>query len=279
MVGSMAAPRISSLRRAFAPCLHPPHHPLSDPAHRVDAAPPRLLRGEIDGATVTLTFSEALDPDATGGRFLMGIQTSESQSLGCHATGEVAVDGETVTVRLGDGCPPARAGLTEDNDLKYLRRADGADGSFRDLAGNLLATDGDAGVGLYVQIALENVTGRPPRVTGVAVVSDAGDDDTYALGEKIRVAVTFSKAVEVDTAGGAPSLSIDMDPADWGEKRAQYAGGSGGDTLVFVHEAFHRPYKRLGVEKGDGTAQREPMGSLEMEPARTPKGIDRGLGL
>ncbi len=205
-----------------------------DAAHRVDGEPPRLLRGEIDGGTVTLTFSEALDPASTGGRFLMGIQTSETASLGCSATGAVSVDGETVTVGLGKYCPPARAGLTERNKLTYFRRADGADGSFRDLAGNLLAPDGDAGTGLYVRIELVNVTGTGSSVTGVAVVSDAGDDDTYALGETIRVEVTFAEAVEVDTGGGTPRLTIKMDPR-WGAFRAGYESGSGTNALTFAY--------------------------------------------
>ena len=95
-----------------------------DAAHRVDAEPPRLLRGEIDGGTVTLTFSEALDPASTGGRFLMGIQTSETASLGCSATGAVSVDGETVTVGLGKYCPPARGGPdgAQQADLLPARR-------------------------------------------------------------------------------------------------------------------------------------------------------------
>ena len=63
-------------------------------------------------ATVTLWFSEALDPDSTGGQFLMGIQTSETASLGCNATGAVSIDGATATIGLGRGCPPAQAGLT-----------------------------------------------------------------------------------------------------------------------------------------------------------------------
>ena len=205
-----------------------------DAAHRVDGEPPRLLRGEIDGGTVTLTFSEALDPASTGGRFLMGIQTSETASLGCSATGAVSVDGETVTVGLGKYCPPARAGLTERNKLTYFRRADGADGSFRDLAGNLLAPDGDAGTGLYVRIELVNVTGTGSSVTGVAVVSDAGDDDTYALGETIRVRVTFAEPVEVDTGGGTPRLTIKMDPR-WGAFRAGYESGSGTNALIFAY--------------------------------------------
>ena len=206
----------------------------ADAAHKVDAEPPRLLRGEIDGGTVTLTFSETLDPESTGGRFLMGIQTSETASLGCSAKGAVSVDGETVTFGLGKYCPPARAGLTERNRLTYFRRADGADGSFRDLAGNLLAPDGDAGIGLYVQIDLVNVTGTGSSVTGVAVVSDPGDDDTYGLGETIRVRLTFGEAVTVDTAGGTPRMKIRMN-LTWGEKWAAYEGGSGTNALTFAY--------------------------------------------
>ena len=94
-----------------------------DPAHRVDAAPPRLVRGEIDGGTMTLWFSEALDPDATGGRFNMGVQTSETTSHGFRATGDVSVAGNVVTVGLGAGNPRAKAGLHGRNRVSYYRRA------------------------------------------------------------------------------------------------------------------------------------------------------------
>ena len=36
-----------------------------------------------------------------------------------------------------------------------------------------------------------------PTVTDVAVTSDAGDDDTYILGEVIRITLTFSENVDV----------------------------------------------------------------------------------
>ena len=219
-----------------------------DPAHKVDAVPPELLRGEIDGGRMTLFFSEALDADATGGRFLMGVQTSETESLGCYARGNVAVDGAVVTVGLGldKVCPPAQAGL-DGNEVTYFWRADGGDGALRDLAGNLLAPDGDAGIGLYVQIDLVNVTGTGAAVAGVEVTSDAGTDATYALSETIRVAVTFSKVVEVDTTGGTPGLTIDLDPAEWGEKRAAYESGSGTDTLTFVHEVVEPNISTQGI--------------------------------
>ena len=35
----------------------------------------------------------------------------------------------------------------------------------------------------------------------VALASDPGDDNTYAAGETVRVAVTFSEAVDVDHGG------------------------------------------------------------------------------
>ena len=227
----------------------------ADPAHKVDAAPPKVLRGEIDGGTVTLHFSEALDPDATGGSFMVSVATSETGARGFNPTGEVAVDGATVTVGLGERAPHAphaTAGLTERNWLIYWRRADGSGGALSDLAGNPVAAP-DAGRSRdghelrSIKIGLENVTRAGTGVTGIEVISDAGSDDTYALGERIRVQVTFSEAVEVDTTGGTPGLIIDMDPADWGEKRAAYESGSGTETLVFAHEVAEPNISTQGI--------------------------------
>ena len=74
----------------------------------------------------------------------------------------------------------------------------------------------------------------PSDVSAVAVVSNAGGDSTYALGETIRVRVTFEGTVSVDTAGGTPRLKIKMDPT-WGEFWASYAGGDGTNALTFTH--------------------------------------------
>ncbi|WP_419930663.1 SwmB domain-containing protein [Candidatus Poriferisodalis sp.] len=83
-----------------------------------------------------------------------------------------------------------------------------------------------------------------PTVTGVEVVSDAGADDTYAMGETISVRVTFSDAVDVT---GTPTLGIDMDPAHWGRKDAVYAGGSGTAELTFTHEVIRPNYSSQGI--------------------------------
>ena len=81
-------------------------------------------------------------------------------------------------------------------------------------------------------------------MTGVAVSSEAGDDDTYGLGETIRVTLTFSGEVNVT---GSPRLKIDMDPADWGEKWAVYENGSGTDTLTFAHEVVEPNLSTQGI--------------------------------
>ncbi|WP_419932893.1 SwmB domain-containing protein [Candidatus Poriferisodalis sp.] len=88
------------------------------------------------------------------------------------------------------------------------------------------------------------VPGAVPKVTGVEVISDAGDDDTYAMGETITLKVTFSDAVSVT---GTPTLGIDMDPAHWGRKDAVYAGGSGTTELTFTHEVIWPNFSSQGI--------------------------------
>ena len=81
-------------------------------------------------------------------------------------------------------------------------------------------------------------------VTGVEVVSDAGDDDTYAMGEEISVQVTFSEAVDVT---GTPTLGIDMDPAPWGRVDAVYTSGSGTAELTFAHKVTEPNVSSQGI--------------------------------
>ena len=86
-----------------------------------------------------------------------------------------------------------------------------------------------------------------PTVTAVRIASDAGPDDTYRLGDTIRVRLDFGEAVEVDTAGGAPRLKIRMG-AGYGEKWATYESGSGTAALVFVFGPVAEPdYSDQGI--------------------------------
>jgi len=83
-----------------------------------------------------------------------------------------------------------------------------------------------------------------PTVTGVEVVSDPGDDDTYLLGDTIRIRATFSEAV---TVTGSPRLSIDMSPQAWGTKQAAYASGSGTGSLDFTWTVVEPNFSPQGI--------------------------------
>ncbi len=196
-----------------------------------DSTPPRLLRGEIDGGTVTLFFSEALDPDAAGGAFHVQVQTSANDVTSFFATGAVAIDGAVVKVGVGAGRPRARAGLTEMNYAYYLAPLDPASGGLRGLSGNPVETPSahPGGRGRTRILSLDNVTVATPAVTGVAVTSVAGGDATYALGETVRVRLTFSEAVNVT---GTPRLKLGLGAG--AERWADYASGSGTAALTFA---------------------------------------------
>ena len=83
-----------------------------------------------------------------------------------------------------------------------------------------------------------------PSVSGVEVTSDAGDDDTYALGNIVHITLTFSEKVYVT---GSPQLAIDMDPAEWGEKPAAYISGSGTARLIFSYTVVEPNISTQGI--------------------------------
>ena len=66
-----------------------------------------------------------------------------------------------------------------------------------------------------------------PTVSTIAVTSDPGTDDTYALGDTIEVGLTFSEAV---TVTGAPYLLIDVGGT---KRRVDYNSGTGTTQLLF----------------------------------------------
>ena len=66
-------------------------------------------------------------------------------------------------------------------------------------------------------------------VTGVAVSSTPESGNTYGLGERIEVQVTFDRAV---TVRGSPQLALTVGTV---ARQASYAGGSGTATLSFAY--------------------------------------------
>ena len=82
-----------------------------------------------------------------------------------------------------------------------------------------------------------------PHVDGVAETSSPIEDDTYGMGETIRITLTFSEAVDVT---GTPRLKISSGITyDGGEGRwANYESGSGTASLTFAYEVAEPDYYR-----------------------------------
>jgi uncharacterized repeat protein (TIGR02059 family) len=189
---------------------------------------PGFQSASISGRQLRITFDEPLDEDSTPDGDSFGIRTlpdgggdggrgrraAQGQGGSSSGTGTASVEDRTVTVTLDRPVAPG--------ERVFVSYAPPDENPVRDRQGG--EAEGFSG----------RMAAHAPAVTAVAVVSDAGSDDTYALGETIRVRVAFAEKVSVDTSNGAPRLTIKMDPG-WGEFRAAYAGGSGTKALTFTH--------------------------------------------
>ena len=202
-------------------------------ANSADTTPPRLVRGEIDGGTMILWFSEPLDPASVEGRFTVTVQFWADRWRTFLAKGGVEISGNKVTVGLGPHSWRAKPGFPAFTN--YVRPSDPKAEALRDLAGNPVP-DTPA-------ISLTNITTGPPSVMSGEVSSDAGDDSAYGLGEKIRVRLTFSEAVAVT---GSPRVKIDLGSgAD--KKWAAYEEGSGTTMLEFAYTVAQGDTSSVGI--------------------------------
>ncbi|MYA61150.1 MAG: hypothetical protein F4X94_01025, partial [Dehalococcoidia bacterium] len=208
-----------------------------------DTTPPWPEWGKIDRDEITLYFSEPMDEDAVNGYFqLFGhFQVGDRYPNGLTAYG-IKVSGNKVTAHLGGA--QAREGLPVRVTTyhKSRNRIPPSVKSLRDLAGNPMSMR---------RLRLHNLTG-PPRVSGEAISSDAGADRIYVGGETIQVKLTFSEAVNVS---GTPRVRIDLDPADGGEKWADYYTGSGENTLEFAYRVVGTDLSTSGVALLENTLE------------------------
>ena len=219
----------------------------TDQAVSTDTTPPRLVRGEIDGGTIIVYFSKALDPNWAGGHFHVNLLLADGRQGTFTATGDVEVSGNKVTVELGEG--RRSSGLWSRVTFWYSIPT-GSDNWLRDLAGNGVLLPGNtcdvrsgrcySSTGM---IGLVDLTG-PPKVTGVAVSSKAKAGRTYALGETIQVTLTFNEAM---TVTGTPRVKLDLGPATGDERWADYADGSGTRTLEFAYKVAQGDASTAGV--------------------------------
>ena len=179
--------------------------------HKVDGVKPVLLSATVDGAALTLTYSEAVRGSSAP---LASAYTVAGGQAG-RSVSNVAATGSVVALTLNPPVGQPETGLT----LSYTAPATG---QLRDLAGN----DAEGFSGNPVQNDTPDTTA--PTVTGVALASYPDTNGTYALGDAIEVTVTFDEPVRVT---GTPQLLLRVGNHD---RTARYHHGMG-KALLFAY--------------------------------------------
>ena len=192
---------------------------------QVDTLAPALIGAAVADTTLALRYREALDEESPPAPDAFTMIPSRTVS-------GVAVRGDTVTLTLAAAVPPG-----EPVTLTY---AVPDTDPIRDVAGNAAAA----------------LSGREvaagPAIDLVEITSDAGTDDTYAIGDVIEATVTLSEAV---TVSGAPYLELDFGGQE--ARRADYAAGASTATaLVFTYPVAVGDAAADGVAIGANRLQR-----------------------
>ena len=84
---------------------------------------------------------------------------------------------------------------------------------------------------------------RAPTIQSTTV-SSAGVDNTYITRDNIDITVTYNKVVVVDTAGGTPTISINIGGI---LRQASYHSGSGSTALVFRYTVGNQDIDTDGI--------------------------------
>ena len=209
-----------------------------------------VIHSSADGASRALVAEDPIIPDTHpdySKDVSLGVQQPERTAFN-HGYGELFSGGSRALYRTYgyekfDWTGTASAGATRTVTIQLHDNA--ANSATRNEVFYVaLAPSGYTGLSQLVDNKVPVVIRALRSVTGVEVVSDAGGDDTYAMGGEISVRMTFSEAVDVT---GTPTLGIDLDPADRGRVDAVYTSGSGTAELTFTHKVTEPNVSSQGI--------------------------------
>ena len=178
-----------------------------------DTTAPTFSGASVNRATLTITFSEDLDTTAPppASAFSVG-GTARTSSV--TAVRFKSADARKLELTLSPAVSHRDSGIT----VSYAKGA------------NPLKDGNDNEVASFGGQPVANSTEHATEVSAVRISSQAGDDGTYAIGDRIEATVTFDSAV---TVTGTPQLALSVGSET---RQAAYAAGSsgGGDGTEVV---------------------------------------------
>lgn len=216
-------------------------------------APSGLTSTNPDGSygigsviTLQVPFSEPVIVNTTGGTPTLlletGIVDQSATYTGGSGTNTLSFQ---YTVMSGD--------ISSDLDVTSTTALQLNGATIKDSAGNnaslLLQAPGSPG-SLGANAALV-IAGLVPTVAASGPISITADG-LYGAANVITIQVPFTKVVNVNTAGGTPTLLLETGRID---RTATYSGGSGTNTLSFVYT----------VQDGDSSTDLDVSSSMALQ--------------
>ena len=166
---------------------------------------PGFASASVDGATLTITFDEALDTSAVPAKAAFTVTAGGSETP-LADTGAVAVAGSAVTLTLAAavawdfavtvGYDKSEAGTDK------LRGTRGAN-EVETFSGKSVVNESPAPAPSIVSVAIESL----PSVDA----DSNGTPETYGVGEHIQVKVTWSSDVLWDVSAAGAALAVRLD--------------------------------------------------------------------
>ena len=216
----------------FAVLVHGAVDPQS--GHKVDGVRPELAAGVgavVDGTTLTLTYNEQLDSGAVAEPGDFTVDGGDQ----ARTVTQVVVSGKAVKLTMDVGAEHAESEIR----VSYTPGVN----PIRDLPGN------EAEALSRVPVSNETPDTTAPGVISLAISSNPGFDQAYAVEDVIEVTVTFSETVEVT---GTPQLRLRVGSSN---RTAAYLRGTDTEELVFGYEVAdgHEDTDGVSIEAGQIT--------------------------
>ena len=176
---------------------------------------PMPVRAAVNGVMLTLTYGEDLQetapaPASGKGPVYLAVVSEQGvrRAIETVPVSGARASGRAVTITLEREVVHNRV-VT----LSYFPDNAVAAGRVRDRTGNL--------AGGFAGLRVRNVLSEGPAVRDIAFTGAA---NTYGIGNRVGIDVTFSEAVNVTASGGAPTLALEIGSAS---RKARWKAGQG----------------------------------------------------